>query len=121
MNEELRFWAGTGIAMKIPAPEYERTVKFYRDVIGLPVLRESADSLVLSFGDKQLWLDRIEHFSRAEVWLELKTNDAPGAREHLLAEDIVRPGEIQSHPEDAGGFWVTSPCNVIHRISEEKK
>ena len=120
MNEDVRFSAGTGIAIKIPAHEFERTVKFYRDVIGLPVIREAADSLVLAFGDKQLWLDRIEHFTKAEIWLELKADDVAGAREHIRASGIVRPEEIETRPGDSTGFWVTSPCNMIHRISEEE-
>lgn len=117
MNDRIRFTAGASIAMKIPAHEYDRTVEFYRDVIGLPVLRESETSLVLAFGDKQLWLDRIEHFERAEIWLELKTDDAPRARELLLERGVVAPEDISEH--GTGGFWVSSPCKVIHLVREE--
>jgi catechol 2,3-dioxygenase-like lactoylglutathione lyase family enzyme len=120
MNERPRFAAGENIAMKIPSHEFERTVKFYRDAIGLPVISWNPDSVVLEFGDKQLWLDRIEHFSQAEIWLELKTDDAEAARRHLVEEGAATPDSIEPLPGQNNAFWVSSPCNIIHLVSEEQ-
>ena len=114
-----RFAAGDSIAMKIPAAEYERTVEFYRDVIGLPVINDTPGSLVLAFGDKQLWLDRIDHFERTEIWLEIKTDNAAGARDLLLESGVVEPDDVQSQGGRDTGFWVSAPNRMIHLVREE--
>jgi hypothetical protein len=40
MNRSPKFAAGRNIAMKIPPPEFSRTVKFYRDILGLSLIDE---------------------------------------------------------------------------------
>lgn len=118
MTSTPSFSAGENIAIKIPAARFARTVEFYRDVLGLPVLRESPESVVLVFGDKRLWLDRIEHFREAEVWFELLTDDAEGARKLLLERGLARADEVEPLKGDGRGFWVSSPCDIVHLVRE---
>ncbi len=110
------FAAGANIAMKIPARDYDRTVDFYRNVIGLPLLKESPGSVVLEFGGKQLWLDRTQQLSQAEIWLEIRTDDTAAAREFFLEGGVARRDEIKTLPDGSGAFWIANPCGIIHLI-----
>ena len=75
------FSAGTNIAMKVPAFEYAETVTFYRDILSLPLITTEEVSTVFEFGAMRLWIDRVEHLSQAEVWLEVLCSDAAEAEE----------------------------------------
>src|SRR3954453_6707280 len=66
---------GSNIAMKVPAGLFDATVRFYRDAVALPVLEERESSVGFAFGSMVLWLDRVEHATHAEVWLELSTSN----------------------------------------------
>ena len=44
------FRAGQNIAMKVPAHEFDATVDFYRNVIGLQQLQSSESSIAFHFG-----------------------------------------------------------------------
>ena len=70
------FRAGQNIAMKVPAQDFEATVGFYRDVVGLEQLQSSEGSIAFHFGRLRLWIDRCPHLNRSEVWLQLVTDDA---------------------------------------------
>ena len=115
--QQPEFLAGDNIAMKIPPHEYSATVKFYRDVIGLPQIESMLPDIVFKFGDKRLWLDAVDHISQAEIWLEIKTDDVTAAAEYLAQKDIVRCDGIESLPQGFEGFWITSPANIIHLVS----
>ncbi len=56
----IEFEPGANIAMKIPAHEYESTVRFYREVLRFKELTGDGenDTPKFEFGDKVLWLDR---------------------------------------------------------------
>ena len=116
------FSAGNNIAMKVPQHEFEVTVAFYRDVLGFKVLNELhdqySDSVIFEFGDKQLWVDRVDHLSQTEIWLEVSTNSRELAEAYLKDKSCVRRDEIESLPDGFKGFWVSSPSNIIHLISE---
>ena len=62
---------------------------FYRDIIGLPLVREEASSVVFEFGDKRLWLDAVGHFSQAEIWLEIQSDDIEAEVRRLEALGYV--------------------------------
>ena len=53
------FKAGSNIAIKIPPHEYEATVQFYSEVLGLPRLSDHDPEIVFDFDGKNLWLDRV--------------------------------------------------------------
>lgn len=116
------FTPGKNIAVKVPSHEFEQMVHFYRDVLGLrPRDAGSPDqfeSIAFEFGDKNLWIDRIDGISQAEVWLEIQTDNATEARHYLEAQGCVIRDEIEPLPPDFNGFWLSSPSNTIHLVSE---
>jgi hypothetical protein len=112
-----KFSAGRNIAMKVPSHEYSRIVTFYRDIIGLPQIEGLMPAIVFEFGDKQLWLDKVDYISQAEIWLEIQTDNLAAAEEYLGQKDIVRCDQIEPLPEDFKGFWIASPANIIHLVS----
>ncbi len=115
------FEGGRNIAMKVPAHQWEATVAFYRDVIGLKVIEQgdtNPQSVTFAFGSNQLWIDRVESFSQAEIWLELTADDIPGAALHLKSAGIARRDEIESLGEGFEGFWVSSPASIIHLVTK---
>lgn len=111
------FRAGQNIAMKVPAHEFDATVAFYRDVVGLEQLETSESSIAFRFGGIRLWVDRCPQFSRAEVWLQMVTDDASKAAEYLNGKEVVRCDEIERLPEGFDGFWIVNPAGVVHLIT----
>jgi len=117
-----KFSPGKNIAMKVPSLEYDRTIAFYRDVLGFDLLDEPSspetESVVFKFGDKNLWIDRIPGISQAELWLEVVTDDIVAASTYLEATDCVRRDEIEPLPDNFRGFWIANPANIIHLVSQ---
>ena len=110
---------GPNIAMKVPPERFAATLAFYRDTLGLRILKETAGSVAFEYGPIQLWIDRRDEVSHAEVWLELVTPDTAGAARDLAADGVIRRDEIERLPEGFDGFWITSPAGVIHLVSSE--
>lgn len=116
MKQTQRFTGGRNIAMKVPAAQYDQTVAFYRDVLGLAEISEHAPHVVFAFGDNQLWIDRTPGVGQSEVWLELITDDAEAA-EYLASQGYVRQDELEPLPEDFKAFWVSNPAAVVHLVN----
>ena len=112
---------GRNIAMKVPPHEYDKTLSFYRDILGLREVSASApspsDSKVFQFGEMRLWIDKIAGISQAEIWLEVVTDDIAAAARHLEAEGVIRRDEIEPLPDGFQGFWICNPANLIHLIN----
>ncbi|WP_052668565.1 VOC family protein [Nitriliruptor alkaliphilus] len=121
------FGGGVDIAIKIPRADYDATVAFYRDTLGLPLeARDAADAPTvarthaLPFGPNTLWLDRVDTYSRMDVWLELRTDDLDAALQRL-ADDGVHPCD-EIEPLDAPGArtrWIKDPAGVVHLLVED--
>ena len=113
---------GQNIAIKVPSHEFEKTVSFYRDILGLETAgvtpASTYQSQAFKFGDKTLWIDNIATLSQAEVWLEIVAEDIRLAAEHLDANGVIRRDEIEGLPRDIKGFWISSPSNIIHLVTE---
>lgn len=105
--------------MKIPPPEFPRTVEFYRDILGLPLVEEEAPSVVFEFGEKRLWLDKVDCLRQAEIWLEIRSDDIEAAEEYLKSRGVIRRDEIEPLPEGFKGFWINNPAKIIHLISQD--
>jgi catechol 2,3-dioxygenase-like lactoylglutathione lyase family enzyme len=116
---DVAFKAGKNIAMKIPTHEYEKTVRFYRDILGLKEIssEDSGSTPRFDFGGKVLWLDCVSGISQSEVWLEIVSNDIDQAASYLEAQGCQRRDEIEPLPGDFKGFWVSSPSNIIHLVT----
>jgi len=113
-----QFQGGRNIAMKVPAHVFEQTVAFYRDVLRLPLLGEGPGGTVFEFGPSLLWLDRADHLSQAEIWLEITTDSVAAADDFLGQRGTVRRDEIEVLPVGFEGFWVCNPADVIHLVAE---
>ncbi len=117
-----KFTPGRNIAMKVPAHEYGDTVAFYRDVLGLEQIRNQApsstESVRFDFDGKVLWIDKVPSLSQAEIWLEVCTSDVDGASDYLEKQGCIRRDEIEDLPDGFSGFWVSSPANIIHLVTE---
>lgn len=120
---KLGFSAGKNIAMKVPAHEFEQTVRFYRDVLGFEELKDlitdADNSVVFAFGDNYLWIDKMAALSQAEIWLEIVTEDMDVAAYYLQQQGCSRRDQIEALQTDFRGFWVTSPANIIHLVNEK--
>jgi hypothetical protein len=66
---------GINIAMKVPSHQYEATIVFYRDVVGLKPFTAKAPAIGFELGPNRLWIDEAPMMSQAEIWLELFTPD----------------------------------------------
>ena len=114
------FNAGRNIALKVPSHEYNRTVSFYRDVLGLETeesVSDAGESVVFQFGDKRLWVDNVDSISQAEIWLEVVTDDIDAASAYLEGKDCTRRDDIEALPEGFRGFWIAGPSNIIHLVT----
>ncbi|ATJ82316.1 VOC family protein [Halomonas beimenensis] len=121
MNGKAGFQGGRNIALKVPPHQYEATVGFYRDVLGLPQIEAGRPSMVFAFGANQLWIDPVPGLSQAETWLEVVTDDASAAAERLQAAGVVRCDEIEPLPEGFDAFWISSPAQIIHLVCQEQE
>lgn len=112
------FSGGRNMAMKLPAHQFDATLRFYRDTLGLPVTMMADGTPVVEYGSIRLWLDRSEKVSQAELWLEIVAKDAGEAKTVLAEADVVRCDRIEPLPSGFRGFWVMSPANVVHLVAE---
>jgi hypothetical protein len=115
------FSGGRNIAMKVPPHQWDETVGFYRDVVGLEEIEHeptTPPSVCFAFGANQLWIDRVETVSHAELWLELNAGDVGAAAERLEQAGIPRRDEIEPLDESFEGFWIANPAGIIHLVSK---
>jgi len=110
--------------MKVPAPDFDATVAFYRDVLGLNVVEEGASgedyrSVVFQFGPVRLWVDEAKDFARPEVWFEIVCDDEEVAADHLASAGAIRRDDAEPLPKGFPGFWIANPAGVIHLIARD--
>ena len=107
--------AGRNIAIKVPSHRWGETVAFYRERVGLAVAIERDDTVAFEFGQMRLWIDRVEHQSQVDVWLELVTRDVEGAVERLEApvRDALEP------LYGVEGHWISDPAGVVLLLRAE--
>ena len=115
------FRAGRNIAMKVPPHQFDATVGFYKDVIGLPHLKSEGNSECFVFGHVHLWIDRVSTVSQAEIWLEVQSDSTEKVAESLRAAGIARCDEIEPLPEGFDGFWIANPAGIIHLVTHPKE
>lgn len=113
-----RFKGGVDIALKLPPHQYEATIVFYRDVIGLKQITEKEPDVGFELGPIKLWIAAVPEMSQAELWLELFTDDFTEAAHYLNKAGVVRCDAIEPLPEGFKGGWITSPANIIHMVRE---
>ncbi|WP_299823466.1 hypothetical protein, partial [uncultured Jannaschia sp.] len=113
-----KFAGGKNIAMKVPPHQYDATVAFYRDLLGLEQIGGPAgDAVGFKFGSNNLWIDKVSAMSQAELWLEIVTDDTAEAAKTLEKANVVRCDEIEDLGSTFDGYWVSSPAAVIHLVN----
>ena len=113
-----RFNGGVDIALKLPPHQFDATVTFYRDVIGLKQITDKAPDIGFELGPIKLWIAAAPEMSQAEIWLELFTDDFTQAAQYLDKVGVIRCDAIEPLPEGFRGGWITSPANIIHMVRE---
>jgi catechol 2,3-dioxygenase-like lactoylglutathione lyase family enzyme len=103
---------GNNIAIKVPLYKWAETVTFYRDRVGLEVIKEQPNSIAFAFGGVNLWIDKVEHQSQVDVWLELFCDDP----EKALAT-LGSPKRDELEPLDnVNGHWTSDPAGTIFLV-----
>lgn len=115
------FRGGANIALKVPPHQFDATVGFYREVLGLEEIDTGGESVSFRFGAARLWIDRVAHLAKAEIWLEVATDDADTAARYLADSDVTRRDEVEALPPGMRGFWVCDAASNIILIHEDKK
>lgn len=100
---------GHNLAIKVPLHRWQATVAFYRDRVGLTELQRSDSSVAFAFGQMTLWIDRVEHQSQVDVWLELLADDPTAA---LTAMDSPCRDELE-RLEGVDGHWTSDPAGTV--------
>lgn len=113
-----KLYGGINIAMKVPPHQYRATIAFYRDVIGLKPFDAKAPPVGFELGPNRLWIDEAPGMSQAEVWLELFSDDFPGAAAHLAKAGVTRCDAIEQLEEGFKGGWIVNPANIVHMVRE---
>jgi hypothetical protein len=114
----VKFTGGRNVTIKLPPEDFNDTVVFYRDTLGLPVEFTSFTTVRVDFGPFTLWLDRIEGQRQAEIWLEVETDDADAAAQILKEAGVKRVDSIEPLPTGFRGFWIKTPAGQIHLVAE---
>ena len=112
-------YGGIDIAMKIPAHQYQDTLRFYRDIVGLKPYNAKAPAVGFELGPNRLWLEEVPTLSQAEVWLELFTDDHKAALAHLESNGITRCDAVEPLEPGFRGGWIMNPPNIVHMVHEE--
>ncbi|MFH1071390.1 MAG: hypothetical protein V1794_17360 [Candidatus Glassbacteria bacterium] len=115
------FEGGPNITIKVPSYQYQDTIAFYRDVLGLAAVRDREQATAFRFGRSILRIDKASHLSQAEVWLELATEDVARAAAHCKRCGVVRTDGIEELPEGFDGFWIASPAGIIHLVAGSRR
>ncbi|MFF3226754.1 VOC family protein [Nocardia suismassiliense] len=118
------FRGGHNIAMKLPKAQFDRTVAFYRNTLGMEVTDNSGEavaegviqSAAIQFGPVTLWLDRVDNYARADLWLELFTDDVDRATEHLAAHGVPVQDELEPLPSTMNAHWISNPVGIPHIV-----
>ncbi|MGD9489833.1 MAG: VOC family protein [Calditrichaceae bacterium] len=113
------FSPGDNMAMKVPADQFDATVQFYRDVIGLRQIKKHLPSFVFDFNGKNLWIDKMDNLPRAEIWLEIRVDDVKTAAGYLKSHKVQRRDEVEKLPEGFDGFWISNPAGIIHLVCND--
>lgn len=94
-----KIFGGIDIAIKVPPHQYEATLAFYRDVVGLKPITDKAPAIGFELGPNKLWIDPAPGMSQVEVWLELFTDNFDEAADQLARAGVVRCDPIEPLPD----------------------
>ncbi len=107
------FRAGRNVAVRVPADQWEQTLRFYDRGLGLRRLESGAPSVAFELGPDRLWVIRVTTLDAAEIWLEFQTDSADVMADYLLRPDVIPCDDTIAAP--TGGFqtmWISSAANA---------
>lgn len=110
------------MVMKVPPPQWDATVAFYRETLHLEKIDNpygGVESIGFAFGANRLWVDKVPSMSQTELWLEIVADDARAAASHLQEHGVTRCDEIEDLGETTS-FWISSPASVVHLVGDEQ-
>lgn len=116
----IKFEAGINIAIKIPKNKYERTVRFYKDILKLDVEEKPIHNPTVSrthevkFGNNIIWLDCVDNYTHSETWLQLTVADVEAATQYLQSNGVETCDEIEELPENM--HWITDPAGTVFNV-----
>ncbi len=106
---------GRNIAIKVPQYKWDETVAYYRDRVGLAVVKELDDSIAFAFGEMTLWIDRVARQSQTDIWLELFSDQPEAALDRLQG-----PRRDELEPlGNVNGLWTSDPAGVVLLLRNE--
>ncbi|SNY76661.1 VOC family protein [Enterobacter sp. CC120223-11] len=117
MKTEIK--GGIDIALKVPPHQYQQTIAFYRNTLGLEEITDKPPATGFVLGPNRLWIDEAPALSQAEIWLELFTPNFAQAEKQLEEKGVVRCDAVEPLPEGFKGGWIMSPCGIVHMVREE--
>lgn len=112
------FHAGRNLALRVPANQYEATVAFYRDIVGLRGVEKHLPHVVFEFGHNHLWIDPVEGLDQPAIWMELVTDDIRAAEAHLAKHGIERCDPGEKLPDGLNAFWIAGPGGTVHLVTD---
>ncbi len=116
--------AGKNIAMKVPAKDFESTVYFYQHVLGFETVDidspDNFDSVAFAFGSMHLWIDKIDSIDKAEIWLEIDTDNYQKTAQYLEQQGVERCDEVEPLPADFKGCWIKNPAGIVHLLNQRE-
>ncbi len=113
---------GKNIALKIPKSHYEKTLAFYRDVLGLTLTKVdglATESYSAEYGNYILWFDCVDTLGKADIWLEAHTTHLAESLEKISKSDGYIRNEIEPLPSDMKAKWICDPCGNTILLREE--
>lgn len=117
-----KFEAGINIALKIPKSKYDKTVAFYRDILGLDVEEKPIDNPTVSrthevkFGKNIIWLDCVDNYTHSETWLQLTVPDVEEATNYLQSHGVETCDELEELPQNM--HWIMDPAGTVFNLQQ---
>jgi predicted enzyme related to lactoylglutathione lyase len=122
---DIKFEAGTNIAIKIPKSKYDKTVAFYKDILKSVVKEKPIDNPTVSrthevrFGNNVIWLDCVDNYTHAETWLQLTVQNVEEAKNYLLLNGVETCDEIEELPKNM--HWIQDPAGTVFNLQTTEK
>lgn len=95
-------------------PDYERTLAFYRDQIGLAIMREYPGGTVFFAGNGLIEIaghgDAASSSFSGALWLQVRNLDATRAELEHMGVTITREPKVE--PWGLREMWITDPDNI---------
>ena len=110
---------GKNIAIKVPSFRYDDTVAFYRDSLGLEVVRQMEASIGFAFGSLTLWIDNVPHQSQVDVWLETFSDNVEADVQKLQDQGAPKRDELEVL-DTVVGHWVSDPAGTVILVREAR-